>query len=127
MATFVREQVKAGVQPPPPPAGPPSPEMQKRPAGIATLIRAFSAYEFDRELFRAARFPVYYAYGDLSHREQAVKAGILAQYFPDIHVHRFDGVHHFVPPEMIYTAEHVDALIAMWRAAERSAAEPSLQ
>lgn len=127
MATFVREQVKAGVQAAPPPSGPPSPEVQKRPAGIAALIRAFELYQFDRELFNAARFPVYYAYGDLSHPEQAIKPGILARYFADVHVHRFDGVHHFVPPEKIYTAEHVSALIAMWQAAERSAAEPSLQ
>ena len=126
MATFVREQVKAGVQVAPP-SGPPSAEMQKRPAGIAALLAAFEAYRFDRELFRASRFPVYYAYGELSHPEQAMKAGILAEHFADIHVHRFDGVHHFVPPEMIYTAEHVDALIAVWSAAERSAGEPSLE
>src|SRR5262249_47107178 len=37
MATFVREQVQPGVEVPPP-AGPPSPEMRKRPAGIAALI-----------------------------------------------------------------------------------------
>jgi len=126
MATFVREQVKPGALAAPP-SGPPSPEMQKRPAGIAALIRAFDVYQFDRDLFRSARFPVYYAYGDLSHPEQALKPGILAQYFADIRVHRFDGVHHFVPPDMIYTAEHVDALIALWHAAERSAAEPSRQ
>lgn len=126
MAAFVREQVKAGVQVAPP-SGPPSPEMQKRPAGIAALIAAFEAYQFDRELFRAARFPLYYAYGDLSHPEQAMKAGILAEHFADMHVHRYDGVHHFVPPEMIYTAEHVHALIALWSAAEGSAGEPPLQ
>lgn len=126
MATFVREQVKAGVQAAPP-SGPPSPEMRKRPAGIAALLRAFEAYQFDRELFRAPSFPLYYAYGDLSHPEQAMKAGILAGYFADVHVHRFDGVHHFVPPDMIYTAEHVAALIALWAPAERSVAEASLQ
>lgn len=127
MATFVREQVKPGVEVPPPPPGPPSPEMQKRPAGIAALIRTFETYEFDREQLRATHFPVYYAYGDLSHPEQAMKAGILGQYFADIHIHRFDGVHHFVPPEMIYTADHVDALVGLWHRAERSAAEPSRQ
>lgn len=116
MATFVREQVKPGVQAAPP-SGPPSPEMQKRPAGIAALLAAFEAYQFDRELLRAAQFPVCYAYGDLSHPEQAMKAGILAEHFADIHVLRFDGVHHFVPPEQIYTPEHVRALVSLWQGA----------
>lgn len=120
MATFVRNQVKPGVQLAPP-AGPPTPEMKKRPAGIAALIRSFEAYPFDRDRFRSVEFPVYYGYGDLSHEEQALKPGILAQLVGDIHVHRFPGVHHFVPPEEIYTREHVDALIAMWHAAETSA------
>lgn len=118
MATFVREQVKPGVQVPPPPSGPPSAEMQKRPAGIAALIRAFDAYAFDRELLRAAPFPVYYGYGDLSHEEQGLKAGILAQLFADIRVQRFAGIHHFVPPEMIYTPDHARTLLEHWRRAE---------
>jgi pimeloyl-ACP methyl ester carboxylesterase len=127
MAAFVREQVKPGVQVGPPPPGPVSPEMQKRPAGIAALIRAFEAYRFDRELLRRVDAPVYYGYGDLSHEEQALKAGILATLFADLHVHRFSGVHHFVPPEMIYTAEHVNALVALWQRAEVSAAQATHQ
>jgi len=118
MATFVREQVKPGAVLAPPPPGPVSPEMQKRPAGIAALIRAFEAYAFDREILRAAPFPVFYGYGDLSHPEQALKAGILAQLFADIRVHRYAGVHHFVPPEAIYTPHHVRLLLEHWRRAE---------
>ena len=114
MTTFVREQVKPGAQLPPPPSGPPSPEMRKRPAGIAALIRAFDAYSFDRDALRAATFPVFYGYGDQSHEEQAVKAGILAELFANIHVERFTGVHHFVPPEQIYTPRHVLALRDLW-------------
>ena len=121
MATFIHEQVKPGVQVPPPPPGQVSAEMQKRPAGIAALIRAFDAYEFDRELLRAVPFPVYYAYGDLSHEEQALKAGILAQLIADIRVQRFAGVHHFVPPEQIYTAAQVGAIKELWGRAGESA------
>jgi pimeloyl-ACP methyl ester carboxylesterase len=119
MNVFVREQVKPGVQVPPPPTTV-SPEMRKRPAGIGALLRQFDAYAFDRHLFTACRFPVYYAYGDLSHDEQAMKAGILARLFPDVHVQRFAGVHHFVPPEQIYTPTHVRALTELWSAAEPS-------
>ncbi len=124
MAAFVREQVQPGVAVAPP-AGPPSAEMQKRPGGIAALRRAFEAYGFDRGLLRSAPFPVYYAYGDQSHGEQALKAGVLAQLLSDLRVRRFAGVHHFVPPELIYTREHVDDLLELWRRAERSAAQPA--
>ena len=121
MSTFIRVQVKPGARLSPPPPGPPSPEMQKRPAGIAALIRAFDAYSFDRDALRTATFPVFYGYGDQSHDEQAVKAGILAELFADIHVQRFAGVHHFVPPEQIYTPTHVAALLDLWERSERSA------
>lgn len=118
MATFIREQVKPGAVLSPPPPGPPSPEMQKRPGGIAALIRAFDAYQFDREMLRAFRAPVYYGYGDLSHEEQALKAGVLAQLFPDIRVQRYSGIHHFVPAEQIYTKVHADALLDLWARGE---------
>jgi pimeloyl-ACP methyl ester carboxylesterase len=122
MSTFVREQVKPGVRPAPPASGPVSAEMRKRPAGIAALIRAFEAYAFDRELLRAAPFPVFYGYGDLSHEEQALKASILAPLFADFHVQRFTGVHHFVPPEMIYTPAHARTLVEHWRHAQEAVA-----
>jgi pimeloyl-ACP methyl ester carboxylesterase len=125
MSTFIREQVKPGAVLPPPPAGPVSAEMQKRPGGIAALIKAFREFPFDRNLLRSATFPVLYAYGDLSHEEQALKAGILAQLFPDIRVRRYAGVHHFVPPDQIYTAGHAALLLDLWRSAERSASELS--
>lgn len=125
MSTFIREQVKPGAKLPPPPAGPPSPEMRKRPPGIAALLRAFDAYGFDRDALRAANFPVYYGYGDQSHDEQAMKAGILAELFADIRVERFTGIHHFVPPEQIYSPRHVAALVQLWRSGEESAGQLS--
>jgi len=124
MAEFVREQVKPGVEAAAP-AGPISPEMQKRPAGIAALLRAFEQYQFDRRLLGRVTFPVYYAYGDLSHDEQALKAGILGRLVPDIRIQRFAGVHHFVPPDRIYTAPHVSGLVELWQRAEDSARQTS--
>lgn len=118
MATFVREQVKPGTQLQPPPPGPVSPEMAKRPPGIAALIRAFESFAFDRQLLHRFSSPVYYGYGDLSHEEQAMKAGILAQLFPDIHVQRFAGVHHFVPAEQIYVPAQVRSIEELWRRGE---------
>ncbi|HET7421064.1 MAG TPA: alpha/beta fold hydrolase [Candidatus Dormibacteraeota bacterium] len=123
MATFIREQVKPGARMPPPPAGPISAEMQKRPGGIAALIHAFEAYPFDRDLFRTVGFPTFYAYGDMSHAEQALKAGILARLLPDLHVRRYAGVHHFVPPEEIYRPQHVRELLDLWKKGEGSAGQ----
>ena len=125
MSAFISNQVKPGARIPPP--QPPTPEMRKRPAGIAALLRVFEQYSFDRDLLRKCAFPVYYAYGSLSHDEQALKAGVLAQRFPDIHIQRFEGIHHFVPPEEIYTASHVEALVAMWRATDGAAVRPLTQ
>jgi pimeloyl-ACP methyl ester carboxylesterase len=122
MAAFVREQVKAGVQLPPPPASA-SPEMQKRPAGIAALIRAFEDYAFDRRLLAEAQFPAFLAYGDQTHEVESIKAGILARLFGDVRVHRYSGIHHFVPPEMIYSPAYAQALLSHWLAAETSGAQ----
>jgi pimeloyl-ACP methyl ester carboxylesterase len=121
MSTFIHEQVKPGAVI----SAPVSAEMQKRPGGIAALIKAFREFPFDRDVLRSATFPVLYAYGDLSHQEQALKAGILAQLFADIRVRRYAGVHHFVPPEQIYTADHTSLLLDHWRRAELSGGQLS--
>lgn len=124
MAAFVRAQLKPGVQPPPPPSQP-MPGMAKRPAGIAAMMRAFLAYSFDRDRLRECKFPVYLGYGDLTSEFEAVKTAILARLFADIRIQRFAGVHHFVPPERIYTPAHARALEEHW--ARGSAAQFALQ
>lgn len=127
MSTFVQEQVKPGVQLPPM-SGPFPPEMQNRPAGMAALMRAFMNYEFNRDSLRAALFPVYLGYGDQTRELEEIKAGILVQLFGDIHVHRFEGIHHFVSPEQIYTPAHAKSLRELWlRAEAHSAPELVLQ
>ena len=117
MAAFTRAQVKPGVQLSLP-SGPWPPELENRPAGIAAMLRAFLAYTFNRESFRVGDFPVYLGYGDRTHDLEEVKAGILAQLFADIHVQRFPGVHHFLPPEQIYTRAHASTLLELWQRAE---------
>jgi pimeloyl-ACP methyl ester carboxylesterase len=127
MSAFVREQLKPGVEPPPPPAPTStSPEMQKRPAGIAAMMHAFSAYQFDRSNLEACPFPVFLGYGDLTYEAESVRAGVLARLFADIHIKRFAGVHHFVAPEQIYTPDHARLLLDHWRRAETSAPQLAL-
>jgi pimeloyl-ACP methyl ester carboxylesterase len=117
MSAFVRLQLKAGVQPPPAPTTV-SVELQKRPAGISAMIRAFDAYRLDRELFTACAFPVFSGYGDQTADYERVKVQILAGLFAAIRVRRFAGIHHFVPPDRIYTPDHVRELIGLWQRAE---------
>jgi len=82
------------------------------------MTRAFSSYEFNRESLRAVHFPTYLGYGDQTQEFEEIKAGILAQLFADIHVQRFEGIHHFVPPEQIYTPAHAASLQELWLRAE---------
>jgi hypothetical protein len=39
---------------------------------------------------------------------------IVGRLFEDVHVRRFSGIHHFFPPEQIYTPDHVRALTDLW-------------
>ena len=120
MRVFVTRQVRPGVEVPPP-SGPPEPWMRTRPAGLAAMMKGISDYAFDRNRFRTFGFPVLYAYGDQTSEIEEVKVSILSALLPDLHVRRFAGVHHFVPPDRIYTADHVDDLRALWARAERRA------
>lgn len=113
MQAFISLQVRGGVEVPPP-AGPPPPWMGNRPAGIAALMAAFPEYRFDRARFRECGFPVFLGYGELTGEQEEIRVAILARLFPDIQIRRFSGVHHFVPPERIYTDEHVRALRQLW-------------
>lgn len=115
MRSFMELQVKPGVELSPP-SGPPPPWMHNRPAGLAAMMAAFAAYEFDREQLRQCDFPVFLGYGDLTGEHEAIRAGVLARLLPDLHVRRFPGVHHFVPAEAIYTEDHVRLLWELWTA-----------
>jgi pimeloyl-ACP methyl ester carboxylesterase len=118
MRAFTTMQVRAGVELPPP-AGPPPPWMGKRPLGLAAMMRAFGSYDFDRNRLRACKFPVFYGYGDLTSEMVEFQAAVIGGLVPDVHVMRFAGIHHFVPPEQIYTREHVRALRDLWERAAR--------
>ncbi|MBJ7600477.1 MAG: alpha/beta hydrolase [Candidatus Nephthysia bennettiae] len=113
MRAFMSVQVRPGVEIPPP-SGPPPPWMRNRPAGIAAMMAALGEHRFDRARFRECRFPVFLGYGDLTGAQEEVMAAILGRLLPDVHIRRFSGIHHFVPPEQIYTTDHVHALRNLW-------------
>ena len=113
MRAFVEAQLRPGVQAPPP-MEPAPPWMAKRPAGIAAMMAAFPAHPFDRNALRSVTVPVFYGYGELTSDQEEVRAGVVSRLFPDIHVRRFPGVHHFSPAEAIYNDAHVGALRNLW-------------
>lgn len=118
MRAFVERQLRPGV-PPPPPMEPAPPWMAKRPAGIAAMMAAFPAHPFDRNALRRVTAPVLYGYGDLTSDQEEVRAGVASRLFPDIHVRRFSGVHHFSPADAIYGDSHLAALRNLWARAAR--------
>jgi hypothetical protein len=88
------------------------------------MLAALGEHRFDRAWLRECDFPVFLGYSDLTGEQEETKASILARLLPDVRVRRFRGVHHFVSPEQIYTAEHVQALRDLWaRTASRMEVE----
>lgn len=113
MRAFTALQVKPGVELPPM-QGPPPPGLSNRPRGLGAMMAAFQAHPFERESLRRCRFPVFFAYGDQTGSHQEVWAGVLSRLLPDLHIRRFEGIHHFVPPAEIYQADHVRELRELW-------------
>jgi pimeloyl-ACP methyl ester carboxylesterase len=126
MRIFTTMQVRPGVELPPP-SGPPPPWMGKRPAGLAAMMREFSGYRFDRNRLRRLDVPVFYGYGDQTAEMVERQAAILGGLLPDIRIRRFAGVHHFLPPERIYTGEHVESLRELWTRAEARTPSPTAE
>jgi pimeloyl-ACP methyl ester carboxylesterase len=121
MGAFVRLQLRPGVDPPAPPPGPEPPWMAKRPAGIRALIRAFAAYDLDRESLNRFGRPVYYALGSLSNPDlYGAVAERLARAFDDFTLEVFQGRHHLDPPHRIEPELLAQSLRALWARAEAS-------
>lgn len=119
MARFQALQLAPGVQPSPPPPGPPPEWMSKRPAGLRAMLRAF--FSSDLELDRLRRFdrPVWFALGGRSNPDYYGRmAERLAAVFPDFNLEVFSDRHHFDPPHRIEPARVAASLRALWERAE---------
>lgn len=119
MTGFVRLQLAPGVEPPPPPEGPPRPWMAKRPAGVRAFIDAFDNGDLDVEALRAFDRPVYFALGGRSNQDYYGRmAKRLAGIFPDFTLETFSERHHFDPPHRIEPERLADSLLALWQRGE---------
>ena len=115
LPAFVRLGLRAGVEPPARPEGPPPEWMRKRPAGITAFVNTFKTYSLDREALRRFEQPVYFALGGLSNPDQYGEiAERLAGIFPDFELETFDERHHFDPPHRIEPDRLARSLLRTW-------------
>ena len=125
MPTFMRLNVKPGVELPPPPPGDPPLWMAKRPGGIRAFMRTFKTYELDHDALARFDRPVYFALGGLSNPDQfGAIATRLSRVFPDFELEVFEERHHFDPPHRIEPERLADSLRALWRRADREEPAP---
>jgi pimeloyl-ACP methyl ester carboxylesterase len=119
LSAFVRLQLRSGVVPPAPPAGPPPPWMARRPAGIRAIIDAFGGYDLDRQALGRFDRPVYFALGGLSNPDQfRDEAERLARVFGDFWLQVFPDRHHFDPPHRAEAPTLAASLRSLWRRAD---------
>jgi pimeloyl-ACP methyl ester carboxylesterase len=119
MRSFMRLNVKPGVELPRPPAGEPPPWMARRPGGIRAFMRTFKTYELDHDALARFDRPVYFALGGLSNPDQfGAIATRLRRVFSDFELEVFEERHHFDPPHRVEPERLADSLNALWRRAD---------
>jgi pimeloyl-ACP methyl ester carboxylesterase len=118
MQRFVRQMFRPGVELPPPPSGPPSPEMAKRPAGVAAAMSAVNAYRVDQERLRVYSGHAYYSYGALSNARWEAMAERLPLTLAQCTVERYERRHHLDAPHQSEPHRVKSALHKLWESAE---------
>lgn len=121
LATFMRLELKPGVEFAPPTGGPPP--LPNRPAGIAALLRAFDRHAIDVEVLRGFRQPVLYTRGSLSAERYERSSGRLTEIFPDFREVVFEGLHHLNTSNQAEPARVAQLLTDLWSDADRAASE----
>jgi pimeloyl-ACP methyl ester carboxylesterase len=114
MQRFVRQLVRPGVELPPPPWGPPGPEMAKRPAGVAAAMPALDSYQVDQERLSAFSGPAYYSYGALSNARWEAMAERIPDTLARCTVERYEQRHHLDAPHQSEPDRVASALHKLW-------------
>jgi pimeloyl-ACP methyl ester carboxylesterase len=119
MGTFMRLNVKPGVELPPPPTGDAPPWMARRHGGIRAFMGTFKTYELDHDALARFDRPVYFALGGLSNPDQfGAIATRLSRVFSDFELEVFEERHHFDPPHRVEPERLAGSLKALWHRAE---------
>jgi pimeloyl-ACP methyl ester carboxylesterase len=114
---FVQQFGRPGVELAPLPA-PRTPEMAKRPAGMAAAIPALYAHRVAEDDLRRFRGPSYFAYGTLSNELWELMAERIPHVLGDCTVERYEGRHHLDAPHRAEPRRVAAALTALWERAD---------
>lgn len=98
MAGFVQIQIAPGVEPSPPPDGPPPPWMPQRLAAMPLFLETSRTAEIDHEALGRFPRPVLYMLGGRSAPVYRAMAERLSGVFQDFTLKEFPERHHFDPP-----------------------------
>lgn len=118
MLAFMRLQVAADVELPPPPDEPPPAWMATRPAGVEAFSRALRNHRIDTERYRGFRTPVYFSRGSRTHPRWEAMQERLAAALPDFTAEVFEGLHHLNPAHHSDPARAAATLVTFWERAE---------
>ncbi len=114
MRVFVGSLLRPGVEVAPPPAIPATPEMARRPAGLAAVSHEVESYHVDRARLRAFDRPVYMSHGGLSNERWEAMSARLAGLFPDCTVERYECRHHLDTSHHAEPERVAAALSQLW-------------
>ena len=112
MPRFMRLELKPGVEFAPPAGG--APPLPNRPAGIASLLRAFEHHRIDTDALRRFARSVLYTRGSLSADRYQRSSQRLAQIFRNYREVVFDGLHHLNTSNQAEPARVATLLLDLW-------------
>jgi pimeloyl-ACP methyl ester carboxylesterase len=115
---FMRLQVAADVDLPPPPDGPSPPWMAKRPSGIPAFVAALRNHRVDEDDYRSFTAPVYFSRGSRTHPRWEAMQERLSLSFPDFSADVAAGLHHLTPAHQTEPERTARTLSAFWEQAE---------
>jgi pimeloyl-ACP methyl ester carboxylesterase len=114
MSTFLRAQLRDGVELPSPPPGRPPPWLADAPAAVRAFVVALSQAEVPIERLRTFDRPVYYSYNDLSNETWERKAKRLDELFSNITIELYEGLHHLNTSHAAEPERVAAALRRLW-------------
>jgi pimeloyl-ACP methyl ester carboxylesterase len=121
MRAFMKLQVSAAVELPPPPEGPPPDWMARRPAGMEAFIDALERHPRLEDRYPSIQAPVLFTWGSLTHPRWDSMKDRLSRLLPDVTAIRFEGLHHLNTSHQAEPDRVAELLRELWQRAESPA------